>query len=177
MQKLVYYVAMSLDGFIAGENEDVSGFIYTGKGVETYLQELKNFKTVIMGRSTYEFGYKFGVKPGEPSPAYPHMKQFIVSNSLEFENPHPQVKIIKDDDILSLKENAESAIYLCGGGKLAGWLVEKRLLDEVKIKLNPVIFGTGVKLFEGISSNYGLELLENLAFEDGMVILHYKVHY
>ena len=61
MKKIVYYVASSLDGYISGIDDDVSGFVYEGEMVEKYLEDLKSFQTVIMGRNTYEFGYKFGV--------------------------------------------------------------------------------------------------------------------
>ena len=71
MKKIIYYIASSLEGFITGRNEDISHFIYTGKGVEKYQNDLADFKTVIMGRKTYEFGYKYGLEPGQP--AYPHM--------------------------------------------------------------------------------------------------------
>ena len=77
MRKIIYYVASSLDGFISGPDDDVSDLVYTGSGVEQYLNDLQSFETVIMGRSTYEFGYKFGVAPGDPSPTYQYMKHYI----------------------------------------------------------------------------------------------------
>jgi dihydrofolate reductase len=52
MRKIVYYVASSLDGFISGPNDDISGFVGTGNGVKKYLSDLLNFDTVIMGRHT-----------------------------------------------------------------------------------------------------------------------------
>jgi dihydrofolate reductase len=62
-RKIVYYVASSLDGYISGINDDISGFVATGNGVERYLADLAEFDTVIMGKNTYEFGYKFGLQP------------------------------------------------------------------------------------------------------------------
>lgn len=80
MPKIVYYVAISLDGYIAGEGDDVSMFIPGGNGVEQYQKDLLDFSTVIMGRRTYEFGYQYGLQPGQP--AYPHMEHYIFSDSL-----------------------------------------------------------------------------------------------
>ncbi|WP_313190340.1 dihydrofolate reductase family protein [Sphingobacterium sp.] len=179
MKKIIYYVASSIDGFISGENDDVSGFSYDGEAIKKYLEELQAFNHVLMGRKTYEFGYQFGVKPGEPSPTYAHMSQYILSNNLEFEDKHEQVKVIPLDveQVQRLKQEAETDIYLCGGGQLAGWLLSNELLDEVKIKLNPVIIGSGTKLFEGIKKNYGLTLLGDEKYEDGMKILHYSIVY
>ena len=59
MRKIIYYVAMSLDGFISGVNGDISGFVRDGNGVAKYLADLAEFDTVIMGKNTYEFGYRF----------------------------------------------------------------------------------------------------------------------
>ena len=57
-KNIVYYVASSLDGYTSGENEDASGFVGEGNAVEKYLSDLKEFDSVIMGRKTYEFGYR-----------------------------------------------------------------------------------------------------------------------
>jgi hypothetical protein len=54
MRKIVYYVATSLDGFICGH--DLEMFVQKGDGVANYLDDLKEFDTVIMGKNTCEFG-------------------------------------------------------------------------------------------------------------------------
>ncbi len=97
MNKIVYYVASSIDGFISGKDGDISGFTAKGNGVQQYLDDLKEFETVIMGRNTYEFGYQFGLKPG--APAYPHMNHFIFSKSLILEDAENNLKIIRKFDL------------------------------------------------------------------------------
>jgi hypothetical protein len=47
MASIIYYVASSMDGFIAGQNDDISDFAVSGKGVDKYLADLQTFKTVI----------------------------------------------------------------------------------------------------------------------------------
>lgn len=175
MKKIVYYVASSLDGYISGIDYDVSGFVYEGEMVEKYLEDLKSFQTVIMGRNTYEFGYKFGVQPGEPSPVYAHMKHYIFSNTLNFENKNEQVEIKKlvPGEIDRIKTDSPTDIYLCGGGKFAGWLLKQKKIDILKIKLNPLIVNQGVKLFEGVRTQYLLQLEECELFDDGMQIITY----
>ncbi|WP_373518949.1 dihydrofolate reductase family protein [Pricia sp.] len=88
MKRIIYYVATSIDGFIAGPKDDASGFTATGEGVARYLEDLKDFKTVIMGRRTYEFGYKYGLEPGQP--AYSHMQHYIFSKTLKFKDQSNQ---------------------------------------------------------------------------------------
>ena len=52
MKKLIYYVAISIDGFISGPNEDISLFMGEGEGVDKYQDDLMKFNTVIMSLDT-----------------------------------------------------------------------------------------------------------------------------
>ena len=133
MRRIVYYVATSLDGFICGPNGNISGFVGEGNGVAKYLADLADYDTVIMGRNTYEFGYKFGLKPGER--AYQHMAHYIFSNTLEFNNPDPNVHVcpVEVEKIKKLKAETRTDIYLCGGGIFAGWLLDHNLIDVLKL--------------------------------------------
>jgi dihydrofolate reductase len=175
MRKLVYYVAMSLDGFISGVNGDISGFVENGNGVAKYLADLSGYDTVIMGKNTYEFGYRFGLKPGKP--AYPHMTHYIFSNSLTFDNPDPKVlvKPIRIEEINNIKKQNGTDIYLCGGGQFAGWLLDNNQIDIVKIKLNPLLLGKGVRMFGDAKSDCKLELIETDRYEHGLQIMTFKL--
>ena len=71
MQPIIYDVAVSVDGFISASNDDVSAFPTEGQIVEDYFLRLTTYQCAIMGKHTYEFGYRHGLKPGEnPYPAY-----------------------------------------------------------------------------------------------------------
>ncbi|MEM6380116.1 MAG: dihydrofolate reductase family protein [Bacteroidota bacterium] len=173
MKRIVYYIASSLDGFIAGENDDISQFIMHGKGVEKYHSDLKQFKTVMMGRSTYEFGYRYGLNPGEP--AYPNMEHYIFSNNLLLDGCCENVRVfpISLETVIDIKQKSSTDIYLCGGGQLAGWLLENQMIDVLKIKLNPILIGDGTKLFGQSKVKMAWSLADKENFDDGMVILTY----
>ncbi|WP_298481284.1 dihydrofolate reductase family protein [uncultured Maribacter sp.] len=175
MRKIIYYVAISLDGYIAGANDDISKFVPTGKGVEKYLSDLLDFETVIMGRRTYEFGYKFGLVPGQP--AYPHMEHHIFSETLKIENLAENVRIEKKSiqRIKEIKEKSKTDIYLCGGGQFAGWLLDHGLIDQLKLKLNPIILGNGIPLFGNSKTSLVGKLIEKESFDDGLEILTYDL--
>ena len=173
--KIIYYVAISLDGFIAAPDEDISLFVGEGNGVEKYLADLQSYKTVIMGRKTYEFGYQFGLKPGQP--AYPHMEHHIFSRTLEFDNTHKQVHV-EELDIERIKEirrDSPTDVYLCGGGEFAGWLLDHELIDQLKVKINPIILGDGIPLFGNSGKQGKFELLDTELYDHGLQISTYKI--
>ena len=174
MGKIVYYVASSLDGYIAGVDDDISQFILQGEGVERYQSDLANFSTVIMGRKTYEFGYQYGLKPGQP--AYPNMEHHIFSDSLKIENLSESVRIEKlsIDRVKEIRQNTTTDIYLCGGGQFSGWLLDNGLIDQLKLKLNPIVLGSGTKLFGYSTANENWVLTDSSSFSDGLQILTYN---
>lgn len=134
---------------------------------------LQKFKTVIMGRRTYEFGYQYGLEPGQP--AYSHMEHFIFSDSLKIEKLAESVHIEKRliDRIKEIKESAQSDINLCGGGEFAGWLLDNGLIDQ--LKLNLIILGNGIRLFGNSKTKAKWDLIETESFEDGLKILTYDI--
>lgn len=177
MRKIIYYVASSLDGFISGPDDDVSGFTDTGNGVEQYFADLANFDTVIMGRNTYEYAYKHGLEPGQP--AYPHMKHYIFSDHLELEHADPKVQVKKMDlnEIDGIRAQEGTDIYLCGGGLFAGWLLDHQKIDMLKIKLNPLLLGEGMKLFGTSKQKYKLRLIDSKTYENDLQIISYHIDY
>ncbi|MGI9531100.1 dihydrofolate reductase family protein [Lutimonas sp.] len=177
MRNIIYYVASSLDGYISGLDDDISGFVNKGNGIDQYFEDLQGFDTVIMGRKTYEFGYKFGMKPG--SLPYPHMTHYIFSRSLEFKDKADQLHIKGLDirHIEKLRKQEGSDIYLCGGGQFAGWLLDQQQITHLKIKLNPFVAGNGIRLFGSSSTFCRTELINSQSFEEGLQILTYRILY
>ena len=173
MRKLKYHVACTVDGFIAHEDHTVDGFVPEGEHATDYLESLKrDYDIVLMGRRTYEFGFQFGVT----SP-YPWMKQYVLSRTMG-RSPDPQVELISADVIelvRGLKEGAGKDIYLCGGAELAAALLAEGLIDEVILKLNPVLFGSGIPLFSRASGQTALELIGSKTYGNGVVLLQYRV--
>lgn len=177
MRNIIYYVATSLDGFIAGPHREIGNFVSQGSGVDQYLKDLQQFDTVIMGRHTYEFGYRFGLTPGQP--AYRHMEHYIFSSTLRLENADPKVHVVKPqlETIRQLKAEAGTDIYLCGGGQFAGWLLEHELIDYLKIKLNPLILGNGTRIFGDAKKEVITELMDTKSYDKGLQILNYRLKY
>jgi len=187
MRQLVYYIASSVDGYIAGPGGEVDAFPVEGDHMEVVLGEFADalpshiagalgikpdlalFDTVVMGWNTYQVGGAVGIL----SP-YSHLRQFVFSRSarervdgveITSENPLAVIRRLK-------AESTGSSIWLCGGGELAAALVDE--IDRVVVKVNPVVLGTGVPLFAGAqSSPMTLRLESSRHFHSGVVINEY----
>jgi dihydrofolate reductase len=173
MRKLKYHVATTLDGFIAHGDHTVSGFVAEGEHVTDYLESLKNdYDTVLMGRRTYEFGFQFGV-----TNPYPWMKQYIFSRTME-RSPDAGVELVSEnllEVVRELKKQSGKDIYLCGGAELAATLFAGGLVDEIIVKLNPVVFGSGIPMFAGTIQQSALELTDSKVYDNSVLLLHYRV--
>lgn len=165
MRKLVYYIATTLDGFIAGpDGADPTGpdgfwpipADYIEHLVANYPETLPGpartalsvtaqgtcFDTVLEGRRSYEIGLKAGI-----TDAYPHLRHLVFSRTLA-ESPDPAVELVATDPaerVRELKREDGKDIWLVGGGELAGALYGE--IDRLILKVAPMTIGTGIPLF------------------------------
>ncbi len=175
MQPIIYDVAVSADGFIAGPGNDVSAFPNTEQVVEDYLARLSTYKTVLMGRATYEFGYGFGLKPGENP--YPNAASYVISQSICLPDcAAVAVRRALDDAWLSdLRNSSPSAIYLCGGGILATSLLELGHLQGLRLKRAPIVLGSGTPLFAPFRHPLKLRLRHQTDYGVGDVFQEFDI--
>jgi dihydrofolate reductase len=188
MRKLTYYVAVSLDGFIAGPDGEYDGFLFEGDHmaaitakypdtVPVQLHEMSGiaptgevFDTVLMGWNTYAVG----LDDGADSP-YAHLRQYVFSNQ---DRTVPEdVRLIHGnplDTVRALKaESTGTKIWLCGGGTLAAAIRDE--IDELVLKSNPVVFGSGIPLFG--HATYQIDRFERLSvepFESGVTMVSFR---
>lgn len=159
MQPIIYDVAVSTDGFIAGPSADVSALPHTGSIVDDYLARL----------TTYEFGVKHGVPPG--ANPHPNMRCIVVSSTLSL--PGREVDIWRDlSDLAQLRATASAPIYLCGGGVLASAVAATGHLRDLALKRAPVVSGWGVPLFAGLAKPQVLSLLHQTDYGEGLLFQH-----
>lgn len=188
MRRLVYFVASTLDGFIAGPDGSFGFFPFSADSeLAQYLRveypetlptafrqalgfdDAPNrvFDTVVMGRGTYQPA----LAQGTTSP-YRHLRQCVFSRSMT--SADPQVEVITDDPVAfvrALKSQDGKDVWLGGGGKLAGALW--REIDEVVIKLNPLTTGEGIPLARRPFAPTQLMLQSVHPMRDGVVLLRY----
>jgi len=182
MAQLIYHVAVSLDNFIADQgmidgNINNSLFLFDGDHVPDFLSDIQQYNAVLMGGNTYEFGFQFGAKPGEPG--YKGLKHYIFSNSIQFES-NEEVELIKEDAIefiKNLKQQESGKLWLCGGGELAGSLLKHKLIDQLVLKVNPIIVGEGIFLFGSVKPRIKLRLVDMKQYSNGVIKPTYNIIY
>ncbi|MBL8214187.1 MAG: dihydrofolate reductase family protein [Bryobacterales bacterium] len=188
-RKLVYYVACTLDGFIARTDGTFDCFLFEGPHFqdlfesfpETFPAHLRarlgvaetacRFDTVLMGRRTYEVGLREGV-----TNPYRPLRQMVISASMT-EPPDPEVGLhggCPVELVRRLKQEPGRDIWLCGGGELAGSLAME--IDEIILKVNPVLIGRGIPLLGGFEGKLPATLLTHRAYPNGFVLARYEVN-
>ncbi|MEM8557994.1 MAG: dihydrofolate reductase family protein [Bacteroidota bacterium] len=172
MQPLIYHVATTLDGFIAHPDGSFDGFSWDEAVVTDFLSEIQQFGTVLMGRKTYEVG----LREGKTSP-YPFLRQIVFSRTMT-SSPDEAIELVQGDMVRvtrRLKAEAEAPVWLCGGGEIAATLMEAGLIDEVVVKLNPIVFGNGIPLFGTVLQQTKLVLTDTKRYDCDVLLLRYAI--
>lgn len=172
-RKLVLYISMSLDGYIAAENDDLSWLSLVEKeGFDYgYGQMINRCDTYIVGRKTYDVVLNL---TGGKFPQSEMFSCFIITrqnrtdeNGVHFYNG--QIKEL----IENLKGVSGKDIYCDGGSEVVHLLMKQNLIDEYIISIIPVVLGSGTKLFKGDIDKIHLELISSESFETGLVQVRY----
>lgn len=175
MHPIIYDVAVSADGFIAGPNADVSKFPHEGPVVDDYFTRLQTYACAIMGRATYTFGYDYGLKPGDNP--YPHMHSVVFSASLALPED-AEVDVVRQNPaerIATLRTESDGPIYLCGGGAFAGWMLAEGLITTLRLKRAPVLLGSGTRLFGDNTQSVDAKLIRTESHEGGIVFQEFDI--
>jgi dihydrofolate reductase len=167
MRKIRYQVACSLDGYIAGPDDEYD-WIVDDPDID-FEALYDQFDTVLMGRRTFE------VAGGTPSTK---MKTFVFSRSLR-QDDHPGVTIVSDrvkETLDDLRAQRGKDIWLFGGGELFRTLLEVGCVDTVEPAIIPILLGGGRPFLPVPTVRRRLSLTETKVYEkSGIVLLKYDV--
>lgn len=165
---------MSLDGYLATKDDDLSWLSVVQDGDEDY--GYKDFNdtvdTYIVGRATYDVVIK--LTGGEFPQAKQHKCYVITRQNIKDTSDVTFYNGDIEELIQSIRESDGKHIYCDGGAQIVKKLLEKNLIDEFVISIIPVILGDGKRLFIREIPFTNLKSLGAKTFESGLVQLHYS---
>jgi dihydrofolate reductase len=188
MRKLKLQVQMSIDGCIAGPNNEMDWMVFYGdeklKEYEIRLHEPVD--TILLGRKmTNEFvSYWSNVMNKPDDPEYTFAKKMIETPKIVFtktltKSEWPNTEITTGDlkgEITKLKsQEGGGDIIVYGGASFDSSLIKENLIDEYYLFINPVAIGNGKTIFKDLKEIRKFTLIESIAFDSGIVLLHYEV--
>jgi dihydrofolate reductase len=167
------FIASSLDGFIAGPDDDLSWLPTPDPEITDfgYGAFMARIGALLMGRRTYDVVEGFG---GD----WPYgQRPVLVATRNPLELKIPTVRAV-EGSVLELIEQAREAageldVYI-DGGDLIRQALDAGLIDEVILSVIPTILGAGTPLFAGHPRRHDLTLVSSQTFNGGLVQLTYR---
>ena len=188
MRKIISFMHITLDGFVAGSNGELNWaqvddelFDYVGK-------RISEGDTALYGRKTYQMMESYWPNAGEQPDAtkhaiehskwYNNVRKVVLSKSLQG-SALSNTTIISEnvtDWINELKQQSGNEILLFGSPTATHSLIEQNLIDGFWLFVNPIILGQGIPLFKNIENRINLKLLPTTRqFSNGVTELNYLV--
>ncbi len=175
MSKTIFYGVISLDGYLAGESEDMSW-------AEKYLSPDEDFGwmelltscgSMLQGRKTFEFELQAAPDMERILPTY-----VLTEQPLKFDGLHvPNLHFIAGDlraGVKSILQKHPGNLFIGGGAMLVDTMLTMGLVDEMRLFIAPDILGSGTKLFKGSKITQQFELVSSKPYKSGLVELRLK---
>ncbi len=185
MGKIVVTEFVSLDG-VMEDPGGAEGFKYGGwtfeiargeEGDKFKLDETLASEALLLGRVTYEgFAAAWPSREGEFAEKFNTMPKYVVSSTLD-QPEWTNTTVLKGDladEVAKIKQAHEGDIVVHGSASLAQALLERDLVDELRLMVFPVVLGTGRRLFGDTSDKKSLQLVDAKTVGDGVAILTYR---
>ena len=165
--KVIMYMAMSLNGFIAKSNHDTP---WSDEEWGKYESKVKEIGNLVVGKTTYDIYEEedlvsmnnprmVGVSSKDIKPTLP--------NSIYVKSPKAAL------DLLAV-EGFKSA-FIGGGTALNTYMLEEGLIDESILDVEPKLFSTGIPVFNILDNDFNLKLLNSSKYSDNGIQLHYSI--
>lgn len=179
MGKVILDMAMSLDGFIAGPNDEDGGlhnyfFAPSGDTVKVIEEGFKTTGVIVMGRRSYDMGAE---QDGFVDNPY-QVAHFVLTHDVpEKVAKGAEAFTFISDGIESVLKQAKTAagdknVVVGGGAKTAQQFMKAGYIDEIQIHLVPVLLGDGLRLFDHLGTEH-IEL-ESTRVINSLAVTHLR---
>jgi dihydrofolate reductase len=193
VSKLIVTNHLTLDGVMqapAGPDEDTRGGFERGGWAAPYGDKvLMDFMTrgmsagrgtLLFGRRTYEHMFSFWPKQTDGNPFTDKLnrsQKYVASRTLDEPLPWENSTLLKGDvaqEVAELKEQTSSDIVVLGSGDLLQTLMQHDLVDRYVLTINPIVLGSGRRLFNDGGRYAELRLVETKPTTTGVIIAVYE---
>jgi dihydrofolate reductase len=183
MRKLLVFNNVTLDGFIADVNGDMSWAHSQDPEWQAFIAEnAKGESQMLFGRKTYDLMASFWPTP-QAIQAMPGVAEtmnkspkVVFSRSLD-KATWSNTTLVKGDpaaEVRRLKNEPGPGMVIFGSGTIVSLLAQEGLIDEFQIVVIPVVLGQGKSMFTGIKHKLPLKLIKTRIFGNGNVLLCYE---
>lgn len=185
MGRVVVTEFVSLDGVVEDPG-GVEGFKHGGwsfefdrgaEGDKFKLDEALESEALLLGRVTYEgFAAAWPSRKGEFADKFNSMPKYVVSSTLKDPDWNNSTVIEGDvqEAVERLRQKLNGDIVVHGSVQLVQALMDRDLVDELRLMVFPVLLGTGKRLFGETGDKKRLRLVESKVVGDGVAILIYR---
>jgi len=166
--KVILFMAMTVNGYIAKENGDTP---WSDEVWDGYCDFVKKRGNIIVGKRTYEIMDDAGEFKKLANPF-----TIVVSHSPDGKENEGTVFVSSPRQAIEvMHEKGFKEIVVAGGSELNAGFLKDGLLDEIYLDVEPLIFGTGIRLFAETKAEAKLELIKISKLSKNTLRLHYQV--
>ncbi|MES2109175.1 MAG: dihydrofolate reductase family protein [Bacteroidota bacterium] len=184
MRKIIVLTFISLDGVMqapGGPQEDTSGDFKFGGWSAPYADEatgplmIKQMEAtdILIGRKTFDIFAGYWPKHADYWPGINDVTKYVLSNTLTESEWNNSVFLTSVEDIKKLKESEGSDIKVWGSGELVQLLLKHDLVDEMWLKIYPVLLGKGKTIYSEETMPAAFKLTESHVTPSGVIFANY----
>jgi dihydrofolate reductase len=183
MRKLTSFMNVSLDGYFADSNGDMSWAKHDDREFREFVADnAKRGGVLLFGRTTYELMASYWPTPlaarNDPMLAerMNNLPKIVFSRTLDKASWN-NTMLVKGDmpaHVRKMKNESGDDMVVLGSGSIMSQLAQAGLIDELQFVINPIVLGGGSAVFVGIKAKLNLKLAKSRAFHNGNVFLCYE---
>jgi len=185
MRKIIVLSMITLDGVLqgpGGPKEDTSGrfkyggwvFPYSDEVYDKVVEEELKPADYLLGRTTFEIWEKYWPQHANFWPGINEGTKYVLSKTRKKSAWKNSVFLKNVASIKKLKKTKGAAIQVWGSGELVHLLLKHDLVDELRLKIHPLLLGKGKKLFDDGAFPAAFSLMNHIVTPSGVIIANYK---